>query len=58
MEKMEQKSSKHKFNCFCKVKKSRGMNGDKDLELLYKEKCKAISEEETRTLETNIAENF
>ena len=34
------------------------MDGDKDLELLYKEKCKAISEEETRTLETNIAENF
>ena len=58
MEKMEQISTKLKFNCFGKVKNSRGMDGDKDLELLYKEKCKAISEEETRTVETKIAEKL
>ena len=58
MGKMEKISTKIKFKCFGKVKNSRGMDSDKDLELLYKEKCSANSEEETRTVETKIAEKL
>ena len=34
------------------------MDRDKDLELLYKEKCKASSDEETRVVETKITEKL
>ena len=55
MEKIEKITKKIKFQCFGKVQHSSRMERDKDLDLLYKEKCQASTDEAIQAVDTKIA---
>ena len=55
MESIEKITKKIKFKCFGKVQSSRRLEGDKDLNLLYKEKCKAVTVEEIQAIDDKIS---
>ena len=55
MEKIEKITKKINFQCFGKVKSTRRMDRDKDLDILYKQKSKAFTNEETQSIDVKIA---
>ena len=55
MTRLENKTSKIKYKSFGKVKNSRGMENDKELEVLYSEKTMATSPKEIQEVEDKIA---
>ena len=55
MTRLENKTSKIKYKSFGKVKNSRGMENDKELELLYSEKTMAASSKDIQEVEDKIA---
>ena len=55
MTRLENKTSKIKYRSFGKVKNSRGMENDKELEVLYSEKTMAASSKDIQEVEDKIA---
>jgi hypothetical protein len=58
MNKIGNVSTKIKFKCFGKVKNSRGMDADKELNLLYSKKLKANEIDEIEKVDDEIAEKL
>ena len=58
MKKIGNVSTKIKFKCFGKVKNSRGMDADKELNLLYSKKLKANEIDEIEKVDDEIAEKL
>ena len=58
MNKIENHSTRTKHICFGKVRNSKGLESDKELNDLYKEKMQAMSSEDTQKVDSKIAEKL